>query len=106
MKVSSTVIALNQFSAQVVNTSTKDDILLLSQNYHQNWKAALNGKALTIYKANHAFMAVIIPKKAKGTVQFTFTSNGFVPSTIVAVLCYMLLVLLLVFTYMRKSTIE
>lgn len=37
--------------------------LVVSNSYHPNWKAALNGKETKVYRANHAFQAILIEGK-------------------------------------------
>jgi len=37
-------------------------ILVISNNYHPNWKAIVNGKEQKIYRANHTFQSVFLEK--------------------------------------------
>ena len=37
-------------------------ILVISNNYHPNWRAIVNGKEQKVYRANHTFQAVFLEK--------------------------------------------
>ena len=103
MEVNNALIGFNAFTVQVENTSIKPDILLLTQNYHANWKASCNGKPLTIYRANEALMGIVIPAKTAGKVNLTFESPGFLPSTIVACFAYLFIFIALIYRWFNKN---
>ncbi len=102
MMVKNPKIGFNSFEVTIANTSDREDILLLTQNYHQNWKARLNGKELKIHQANEAIMGIRIPKKTSGRVTVLFESPWFLPSTIAAASAYLFLFTLLIFSYLKK----
>lgn len=102
MRVKDPKVGLNTFEVTIANTSDREDILLLTQNYHHNWKASLNGNPLQIHRANEAIMGIVIPEKTSGRVRLVFESSWFLPSTIAAALAYMFLFILLVFSYLKK----
>lgn len=41
---------------------TSPRILVITNNYHPNWRAIVNGRREKIYRANHAFQAVFLEK--------------------------------------------
>lgn len=102
MRVKNPKIGFNTFEVTIANTSDREDILLLTQNYHHNWKASLNGNPLQIYRANEAIMGIVIPEKTSGKVSVFFESASFLPSTIAAASAYLLLFILLIFSYLKK----
>jgi hypothetical protein len=102
MVVKNPKIGFNSFEVTIANTSDREDILLLTQNYHHNWKARLNGKKLKIHQANEAIMGIRIPKKTSGRVTVLFESPWFLPSTIAAASAYLFLFTLLILSYLKK----
>ncbi len=68
-KINTITISYNQIEIQTeaaVNT-----ILHLTQNFHHNWKAEVDGKPVAIHKANIAFMALSL-EPGKHLVQWTY----------------------------------
>ena len=51
---------------------TSPSILVVTNSYHPNWKARLNGREAKILRANHAFQAILIPKEGRFTAAFTY----------------------------------
>lgn len=46
-------------------------ILFLSDNFYPNWSAKVNGKRVTILRADYSFRGVVVPK-GESTVEFTY----------------------------------
>ncbi len=46
---------------RVTNPSNQESWLLLSDTYYPGWRARVNGKAVPLVRANHAFRAVPVP---------------------------------------------
>ena len=84
-------IAINNFSVEVTNKSSEEDLLILNQNYHRLWKAFINGKEVPIYRANYALMSIIIPKKSMNKVEFRFDSPATKTTLIISIFCYLIL---------------
>jgi hypothetical protein len=84
-------ISINNFSVEVTNKSSQEDLLILNQNFHHLWKAFINGKEVSIYRANDAFMSIIIPKKSLNKVEFKFDSPRTKTTLIISIISYLIL---------------
>lgn len=56
--------------------ATKESSLLFTLPYDKGWSASLNGKPIKIWRAQHGFMKIDVPK-GQGTVVLTFVPQGF-----------------------------
>lgn len=59
--------------------------LVLSENWHSDWQAFLDGKPVKIYRANYIFRSVYVPV-GKHEVVFAFISRGFNTGKIITIL--------------------
>jgi len=50
-------------------------ILVITNNYHPNWKAIVNGKEQKIYRANHTFQAVFLEKAGNFNVTLLYKDS-------------------------------
>lgn len=63
--MSSSDVIIDKYSPNHVTlhgASPQEGILILSDNYHRNWKASVNGNPSTLFPANYIFRGVRIPK--------------------------------------------
>lgn len=66
----------DEISELEVNASG-NNFLFFSATYHpKGWKARIDGKETKIYRTNHAFMGIVVPK-GKHTVTFEFSPDSF-----------------------------
>lgn len=91
----------NYFEAKVANTSNKEGVLVLNQNYHHCWQAKVGCKNTEIELINDGLMGVKIPANYAGIVQYTFENNGIKVSFCISLLGYLLVGLGLL--YWRKA---
>lgn len=103
LQIISPQIGFNKFNVRVKNTSTKNDILVLNQNYHQLWKAKLNGQELEITRINQALMGVIIPANSENVVEFIFDSPNTKVLFVSSVIFYILLLAGIFYTVSRNK---
>ncbi|MCZ4294812.1 YfhO family protein [Vibrio sinaloensis] len=78
--------------------SERESMLVLTDNYHTNWSASLNGKISKIHKINNLFRGVKVPKGEFEVVM------SYQPKTLsIAKFCsYMMLVLLILLILFRR----
>lgn len=53
----------------------KPSFLVVSNNYHPNWTARINGEMIPIYRANHSFQTVKIKSPGKKEVVFEYKDS-------------------------------
>ena len=54
-----------------------NNLLFISEVYYPvGWKAFIDGKEAEIYRANHSFRAIVVPK-GEHTIEFKYNSKGF-----------------------------
>ncbi len=56
---------------KIVTTSNQNSLLVLTDNYFPGWKAYIDGKETTIYRANYTFRGIVVPLGTH-TVQFRY----------------------------------
>jgi len=81
----------NYFEANVNNSSKKEGVLVLNQNYHHSWRAQLGDKNTEIKLINDGLMGVTIPANYAGIVQYTFENNGIKISFCISLLGYLII---------------
>ncbi len=65
-------VVLHSPDRVVVETAAdRPALLVLSDNFYEDWRASLDGEATTIYRTNHTFRGVVVPA-GEHTVEFTF----------------------------------
>lgn len=91
---------VNSYSPNEASFATKTDgdmLFFLSDTYYLGWKALLDGKETTIYRANYTFRAVLVPK-GEHTVIFQYAPQSFslgVKTTIISIVILMLFTVIL-----------
>lgn len=66
----------DELSALEVNAAG-NNFLVFAATYHpKGWKATIDGVATKLYRANHAFMGIVVPK-GKHKVEFTYAPESF-----------------------------
>jgi hypothetical protein len=88
-------IAINEFSAQIENTSSRPDIVIVNQNYHHLWKAFLDGKEVPVVRVNDAFMGIEIPAGTAAVLKLKFDSPNTKVAVVIALFFYAVLLFLL-----------
>jgi Bacterial membrane protein YfhO len=77
--------------------------LVLSDNYHPDWKATIDGKPTKIYRAYHTFRAIYL-ESGKHIVNFVYASSAYRLGSILSLLaCAFLVVVLIVQWRPRKK---
>lgn len=57
-------------------TTSGNNFLVFSTTYLPGWKAFIDGKKTEVYKTNHAFMGIVVPKGSH-EIQFIYEPNSF-----------------------------
>lgn len=83
--------------------ATGNNFLVFSATYHpKGWKATVDGNPVELYRADHAFMGIVVPK-GKHVVEFNFAPTSFYVSKYAALSLSSLLFLgLIVGVYLER----
>jgi hypothetical protein len=76
--------------------------LVLSDNYHPDWKATIDGKPTKIYRAYHTFRAIYL-EPGKHTVNFVYASSAYRLGSILSLLACAFLVVVLILEWRSKK---
>ena len=76
--------------------------LVLSDNYHPDWKAMIDGKPTKIYRAYHTFRAIYL-EPGKHTVNFVYDSPSYRLGSILSLLACAFLVVVLILERRSKT---
>jgi hypothetical protein len=68
-----TVISRTSDRLELEFDANQPCVLFLSHSFSPYWRATLDGQAVSIFPANHAFQGVHVPTKGKHRVVFTYT---------------------------------
>ena len=77
--------------------------LVLSDNYHPDWKASVDGKQTKIYRAYHTFRAVYLDA-GKHTINFFYDSPSYRLGSIISIIAFICLVGVLIWE--RRSKVK
>ncbi len=102
-KINSRLIGFNDFRAEINNTSEREALFVLNQNYHANWNAVYNEKPIEVFKVEEMVMGIKIPANSKGVVNFKFKSPLIKIGAFISLLGYLLLSLFFAIDYYRCS---
>ena len=97
LQINKGIIGYNSFSVNVNNPIDKEGLVLLNQNYHELWKAKMNGVECEIIAVNDGIMGVVIPGLLKGNVSFVFDSPTTRWMAYTSISGYLILAFLLLF---------
>ena len=90
----------NQTALSVI--SDKPSLLVLSESYTSSgWKATINGAKVDILRANGIFKAIVVPE-GSSEVLFRYRPAHWIPSIIVSILTWLLIIGMGVTGYMRN----
>jgi hypothetical protein len=81
-------VGYNRFTAHISNEAEVPQWIILNQNFHRQWKAALNEAELPVYRVNEMVMGVLIPPHTSGELRFDYSSPYLVYSAAMSVLGY------------------
>ena len=95
------IVGYNTFEANIENTSNKNQLLLLNQNYHHQWSAFYNDKKLPAKIINNLIIGVEIPENSKGKILFKYLSPKTPYLMVLSVLTYLLLLGLFLYQKFR-----
>ncbi len=101
LKIENPSYTFNTFHVKVVNNSDRPDLLVLNQNYHKLWSAALNDEKTEIFKVNQTLQGVIIPAGFAGSVTYSFDSPYLRFSFVMSVIAVLVVVVVLVFLELK-----
>jgi uncharacterized membrane protein YfhO len=76
--------------------------LVLSDNYHPDWKAMIDGKPTKIYRAYHTFRVIYL-EPGKHTVNFVYESSSYRLGSILSLLACAFLVVVLILEWRSKK---
>jgi len=79
-----------------------DGLLVLSDAYHPEWKAFVDGQETLIYPTNHLIRSVFIPA-GNHTVRFVFSPTSFYTGALTSLITAVLLLVLYVFKQTNKK---
>lgn len=99
-----TIIHYGANRVEVSVDTERDAVLVLTDNYYPGWKAFINGKEKSIFRANYAFRAVAVPS-GTNTVSFLYQPDSFRNGLVISFVSFMLVIILHVhaFSVFRKS---
>lgn len=87
----------------VMNTNTKaKQLLFLSDVYDKGWEARIDGEYARIYKANHAFRAVIIPE-GNHNIEFNYIPKSFIFGAIVSTGAIFITLFSFIFLFLKAN---
>jgi uncharacterized membrane protein YfhO len=86
------VISYNPNKVVIKTRTDHESLLFLSDAYYPGWEARVEGKETEIYRADHAFRAVVVPK-GDHVVTFTYRSKTFEIGLAVSAICAFILLL-------------
>lgn len=93
---SSNIKEYSEAKTVVEVNSTGSNFLFFGNTYHPGWKALVDGNETKVYKTNHGFMGIVVPK-GKHIVAFKFAPESFFISKNIALVLSSLVMLGLVF---------
>ena len=76
--------------------------LVLSDNWHPDWKVFIDGQQEELYRANHTFRAAYVPA-GKHEVVFVYISAYYNVGGVVSKIALIVLILLVLVIAIRKS---
>ncbi|MEO0115272.1 MAG: YfhO family protein [candidate division WOR-3 bacterium] len=79
--------------------------LVLSENYHPDWKASVNGKKVTVYRAYHTLRAIYL-ESGKHTVTFTCDSKSYRLGKTLTILASIFLVIMLIWEGFKRKKLR
>ena len=103
LKIEKASIGYNSFSVYVNNPIEKEGLILLNQNYHELWKAEMNGRECEIISVNDGIMGVIIPGLEMGHLLYSFDSPKTKLMTFISIVAYVVLGLFLLLKKRLKN---
>ena len=63
-------------SADAAVDAAEPSLVVMAQTYYHNWRAAIDGRPTTVFRANHAFQAVLVPS-GKHQIHFVYQDRAF-----------------------------
>jgi len=85
----------------IQTTANEDGILVLADSFYPGWKAYVDGKETKIFRANHFFRAVTIPK-GEHRIEFRYQPQSFKLGLIISLISLTCLVLVSLFLFLRQ----
>ncbi len=76
--------------------SPRDQLVFFSVPYESGWSAEVNGEPAEIFRVNVGFMAVIVPRGEKVSIEFTYRTPGLITGVLLTFLSGILLTVYLV----------
>ncbi len=106
-------VSITEYRDQTIKanvTATGSNFLFLGDTYlPKGWKAYIDGNSTKVYKANHDFMGIVVPK-GRHTVEFKYSPTSFYISQYTALILSSLvilgLVISLLFEFKKKKNIN
>ena len=102
-KVSIKKLSANSFEMETQNLT--NGFLALTQNYHHNWLAIIDGKKTIIHKTNMSFMGINIPA-GKHTIVFRFVPGNTIKAIWVMLTTLLLLIMVWIVSLFRQKGIN
>ena len=85
----------------IQTAANEDGILVLADSFYPGWDAYVDGKKAKIFKANHFFRAVPIPK-GEHRIEFRYQPQSFKLGLIISLISLTCLVLVSLFLFLRQ----
>ena len=81
--------------------SEKQNFLVVSDAWHPNWKAELNGKNLNIIKTNEIFKGVKLPK-GQGKLTLYFDTSSYKPGIYITLIAWFFVIIFFLVLIRKK----
>ncbi|MGE5497855.1 MAG: YfhO family protein, partial [Syntrophothermus sp.] len=103
-------VKVNQYKDEYISIKAKatgNNLMFLGDTYYpKGWKALVDGKETKIYRVNHAFRGIVVPR-GEHTIEFRFEPVSFVISKYLALTLSALIILIFLFSlFYKKRTPE
>ncbi|HEX2963254.1 MAG TPA: YfhO family protein, partial [Ignavibacteriales bacterium] len=106
-------VKINQYKDELISIQAKatgNNLLFLGDTYYpKGWKALIDGQETKIYRVNHAFRGIVVPK-GEHKIEFKFEPLSFVISKYLALTLSSLIVIVFIFSLItskrRKEAVQ
>jgi hypothetical protein len=99
------VVTQEKYSENTVDltvTSDGNELLVLTDNYYPGWKAFVDGKETSIYRANYTFRAIVV-SQGQHKIHFVYNPGSVRVGGIVSIVSGLSVLLLFIYFYYFKN---
>jgi hypothetical protein len=81
----------------LIKTITKENrLLVISENWHPQWKGLLDGKEHHLFRTNEMFMGAVIPP-GEHNLEVYFDNNIYYPGILISIFIFLLFIFIFIF---------